>query len=100
MSKTAPSCSTRLAAHENCWSVISATPAVLRPCSRTGAQPKVLRRKEILPATFNDYISPVRSSIIDASFTCHETALRLNEQYTLTRGEPLEHPAGRNRGRF
>lgn len=22
MSKTAPSCSTRLAAHENCWSVI------------------------------------------------------------------------------
>nr|WP_245452147.1 IucA/IucC family protein [Mesorhizobium waimense] len=42
-------------------------------------------RKEILPTTFNDDISPARSYVIDACFICHlhEIALCLTEQYTL-----------------
>ncbi|PRD40793.1 IucA/IucC family siderophore biosynthesis protein [Phyllobacterium phragmitis] len=46
---------------------------------------KPFSREGILPTTFDDDISPVRSFVIDACFVCHlhEIALCLSEQYTL-----------------
>lgn len=47
---------------------------------------KPFSRKGILPTTFDDDISLVRSFVIDACFVCHlhEIALCLTEQYALT----------------
>ncbi|WP_164923803.1 IucA/IucC family protein [Sinorhizobium fredii] len=47
---------------------------------------KPFSRKGILPTTFDDDISPVRSFVIDACFVCHlhEIALCLTGEYSLT----------------
>ncbi|MQW40795.1 IucA/IucC family siderophore biosynthesis protein, partial [Sinorhizobium meliloti] len=50
-----------------------------------GYELKPFSRKGILPTTFDDDISPVRSFVIDACFVCHlhEIALCLTEEYSL-----------------